>query len=157
MLEYIDTYRYIISRRLMTRFSPYLNFNGTTEQAFNFYKSIFGKEISFIQRFKDTPEGHKLSKEEGNMIMHISMPLNDNFLLLGTDALESMGQHLVMGNNFSICIEPESQEEADTLFKKLSEGGKVEMPLQKMFWGAYYGMLTDKFGLQWMINYTIKK
>lgn len=135
----------------MAKMNIYLNFKDNTEVAFNFYKSVFGGEFTALQRFKDTPDAAKISKTDQEKIMHIALPIGNN-LLMGTDAPESMGFKLTQGNNFSISIDVESKEEADKLFSKLSKGGKVEMPLQDMFWGSYYGMLKDKFGVQWMVN-----
>lgn len=133
--------------------NPYLNFPGTTEAAFNFYKSVFGGEFIMLQRFKDTPEGEKLSPEDAEKIMHVSLAAGPQTVLMGTDAMESMGQKLNMGNNMHLAIGVSSKEEADKLFAGLSEGGKITIPMTDMFWGAYYGMFTDKFGVQWMISY----
>jgi PhnB protein len=139
--------------RKMATINPYLNFKGNTEEAFNFYKSVFGGEFATLQRFKDTPEADKIPASEREKIMHVALPIGKGNMLMATDALESMGQKLVAGNNFYIAIGPESKEEADRLFKGLSSGGQITMPLQDAFWGAYFGMLTDKFGIQWMVNY----
>lgn len=136
--------------------NPYLNFNGNSEEAFNFYKSVFGGEFSMLQRFKDTPEGDKLSPEDANKIMHIALPVGVN-TLMATDALESMGQKLVVGNNSHLSIHAESRAEADKLFAALAVGGKIEMPLMDMFWGSYFGMVDDKFGIKWMISHEPKK
>ncbi|HEX8547668.1 MAG TPA: VOC family protein [Cytophagaceae bacterium] len=140
----------------MAKINPYLNFNGKTEEAFNFYKSVLGGEFLMLQRFKDTPHGDQMSAEDRNKIMHVALPVGGN-IVMGTDTLESMGQNLVVGNNFSMSLDADSEEEANRLFNALSEGGKVEMPLQKTFWDAYFGMFSDKFGIQWMINYDLKK
>lgn len=137
----------------MKRADPYLNFNGNTEEAFNFYKSVFGGEFLAIQRFKDSPEGQNVPQDARDKIMHISLPLGKNNILMGTDAPESMGFKIVTGNNSYILLETESEDEAAGLYKGLSAGGKIEMELQKTFWGAYYGSFTDKFGIRWMINY----
>ena len=137
----------------MTTINPYLNFAGNTEEAFNFYKSVFGGEFAMIQRFRDTPDGSKMSPELQNKIMHVSLPIGKNNILMATDACEEMGFQVTQGNNFYICIGPDSKEEADKLFNGLSDGGKINTPLQEMFWGAYYGDLTDKFGIKWMVNY----
>ncbi|MEO6391577.1 MAG: VOC family protein [Pyrinomonadaceae bacterium] len=139
----------------MASFNPYLNFPGTTEEAFNFYKSVFGGEFLAVMRFKDSPgcDGMPLQEGDKDKIMHIALPLGGGTVLMATDALESMGQKLNIGDNFSICINPDSKEDADRLYQALSEGGKQSMPIQDMFWGAYWGMLTDKFGVQWMLNY----
>jgi PhnB protein len=131
----------------------YLNFNGTTEEAFTFYKSVFGGEFAMLQRFGETPEASKLPAEVHDKIMHVALPLGPNQILMATDALESMGQPLTMGTNFSITLSAESREEADSLFEKLSEGGKKDMPMQDTFWGDYFGMLTDPFEVQWMVSY----
>lgn len=141
----------------MPTINPYLNFAGNTEEAFNFYKSVFGGEFKMLQRFKDTPEAEKLSPEDGEKIMHISLPIGSNTILMATDALESMGHKLTYGNNFSLSIAPDSKAEADQFFEKLSAGGTVGIPLQDMFWGEYFGVLTDKFGIQWMVNYDYSK
>ncbi|MCW3089905.1 MAG: glyoxalase [Ferruginibacter sp.] len=140
----------------MATVNPYLNFNGNTEAAFNFYKSVFGGEFVTLQRFKDTPHGESMSAEDKEKIMHIALPIGEGTILMATDALESMGQKVNPGDNFSLAISPESEEEANRFFNSLSEGGKVTMPLEKMFWGAYFGMLTDKYGIQWMVNYDEK-
>lgn len=137
----------------MATINPYLNFPGNTEEAFNFYKSVFGGEFTFLQRFKETPEAGNVPANEQDKIMHIALPIGEGNTLMATDALESMGQRLTAGNNFSIAIQAESEEEADKLFNRLSAGGQVTMPLEKVFWGAYFGMCTDKFGIQWMVNY----
>lgn len=136
----------------MATLNPYLNFPGTTEEAFNFYKSVFGGEFLAVQRFKDTPEGAKLSPKEQEKIMHISLPVKGN-VLMATDAMESMGHKIIKGNDFHLSLSADSKEEADKLFNGLSAGGEIEMPLQDSFWGAYFGMFKDKFGIQWMINY----
>ena len=136
----------------MATANPYLNFNGNTEEAFNFYKSVFGGEFATLQRFKETPEAGKIPANEQDKIMHIALPIGNGNILMATDALESMGQNLKVGNNFSISLSTESEEEAEKLFNGLSEGGKVTMPLQKTFWGAYFGMLTDRYGVNWMFN-----
>lgn len=142
----------------MATLNPYLNFNGNTEEAFNFYKSVFGGEfIGGISRFKDTPDGAKLSAADGEKVMHVALAIGKGNILMATDAMESMGQKLTAGNNFYLSLETDSKEEADKLYDKLSAGGKIEMPLQDAFWGAYFGMFADKFGVQWMINYTYKK
>ena len=133
--------------------NPYLNFPGTTEAAFNFYKSVFGGEFTTLQRFKDTPDGNKLSAELQNQVMHVSLPIAPGYTLMATDAPAEMGFSLREGNNFYIAISPDSREETERLFNGLSEAGKVEMELQDTFWGAYYGSFTDKFGIGWMLNY----
>ena len=137
----------------MAAISPYLNFNGNTEEAFNFYKSVFGGDFLALMRFKDNAECDRVSESDKEKIMHVALPIGNGSVLMATDSLESMGQKLTVGNNFYIAIAPESKEEAERLFNGLSAGGKIEMPLQDMFWGAYYGSFADKFGVQWMVNY----
>ena len=141
----------------MKAINPYLNFPGNTEEAFNFYKSIFGGELVGLTRFSDTPEGGKLKPNEKEKLMHVSLPVGKNNILMATDALESMGHKVTPGTNFHISITADSKEEATKFFNGLSKGGKVTMPLADTFWGDYFGMLTDKFGIQWMINYTYPK
>ena len=136
--------------------NPYLNFPGTTEVAFNFYKSVFGGEFTVLQRLKETPDGAKLSPELQEKIMHVALPIANGYTLMATDACAEMGFSLKQGNNFYIAISPDSREEAERLFNGLSAGGKVEMALQDTFWGAYYGSFTDQFGIGWMINYEKK-
>jgi PhnB protein len=137
----------------MLNINPYLNFMGNTEEAMNFYKSALGGEFTIFQRFKDTPGGEKMQAADQDKIIHISLQIANGITIMATDALESMGQSLIAGNNFHICIQAESEKEVDKMFNALSAGGKVEMPLNKTFWGSYFGMCRDKFGIQWMINY----
>jgi PhnB protein len=137
----------------MATVNPYLNFNGNTEEAFNFYKSVFGGEFITVQRFKDTPEADKIPEADRDKIMHIALPIGKGTILMATDALESMGHPLTVGNNFYMSVNANSEKEADKIFKALSAGGRITIPIEKAFWGAYFGMFTDKFGIQWMINY----
>lgn len=145
----------------MARVSTYLNFPRETEEAFNFYKSVFGGEFTILQRLSEVPaqEGApSMAEEDKNLIMHVELPiLGGAHRLLGTDAPESMGFKVTFGNNIFINLEPDTRVETDELFKKLSEGGKVGMELMEMFWGGYFGSLTDKFGVQWMFNCTSKE
>jgi PhnB protein len=137
----------------MATINPYLNFLGNTEKAMNFYKSVFGGEFKIFQRYRDIPGGEKMSDEDQEKIMHISLPLSKSNVLMATDALESMGQPLNMGNNFYLSVSTENEKEADRIFAALTEGGQVKLAMNKAFWGAYFGMLTDKFGVQWMVSY----
>lgn len=137
----------------MKAVNPYLNFPGTTEQAFQFYRSVFGGQFAVLQRFGDLPNGDQTPTQDRNKIMHVSLPLPNGNVLMGTDACESVGQKLIMGNNFSISLECESEAEVTSLFTALTVGGKVEMSPQKTFWGAFFAMGTDRFGVQWMFNY----
>ena len=135
----------------MPTINTYLNFNGNTEEAFNFYKSVFGGEFKMLQRLKDTPDSDKIAANEQNLIMHVALPIGNN-VLMGTDVPSSMPQ-VVFGTNSAISIDAANKEEAEKLFNGLSAGGVVGMPLQQMFWGALFGFFTDKFGVQWMVNY----
>ncbi len=146
----------------MARTSTYLNFMGKTEEAFLFYKSVFNTDFTApMHRMGDVPTGPgmpQLSDVEKDMVMHIELPIIGGHMLMGTDALESMGHSLTFGNNSSINLEPDTREESDRLFNALAEGGKIGMALRDMFWGAHFGSLTDKYGVQWMVNCTeIKK
>ncbi len=138
----------------MAQLNPYLNFPGNTEEAFNFYRSIFGGEFSAVMRFGEMPGCDEMQLEEADKgkIMHISLPIGDS-TLMATDSLESMGQKLEFGNNTHINVSPDSKEDAARYFNCLAEGGTVIMPIQDMFWGDYWGSLTDKFGVNWMVNY----
>lgn len=131
--------------------NPYLNFNGNTEEAFNFYKSVFGGDFAVVMRFGDNPQCGEMSADDKDRIMHIALPIDGGGMLMATDALESMGQKLNVGNNFYISLSPTTRAEADRIFAGLSDGGKVEMAMSEMFWG-YFGSFTDKFGVQWMLN-----
>lgn len=141
----------------MTILSPYLNFAGNTEEAFNFYKSVFGGDFFRVVRFKDGPGGDKQSPDIQQKIMHISLPIGNGVLLMATDMIESLGQVLKTGNNFSLSLSPDSEEEALRLFNGLAEGGTIEAPFKKEFWGGFFGMILDKFGVRWMVNYEPKQ
>lgn len=140
----------------MPTLNPYLNFNGSTEEAFSMYKSVFGGEFTYLQRYRDIPDGDNLSEELKDKIMHISLPVG-NSILMATDALEEMGQKLVVGNNHYVSVSVDSREEADRIFNGLSENATIEMPMEDMFWGDYFGSLIDRYGIGWMISYTIPK
>lgn len=133
---------------------PYLNFAGNAEEAFTFYKSIFGGEFSSLVRFKDFPmEGLTVPREDEDKIMHVSLPIDDDVIIMASDALEGFGQQLTQGNNVYLSAHPASREEADRIFSALSKSGQVEMPIADQAWGDYYGSLKDKFGVMWMVNY----
>ncbi len=140
----------------MPRVSTYLNFSRSTEQAFLFYRSVFGGAFNGpIHRFSEvpaTPGQPPLAESDKNLVMHVELPILGGHVLMGTDAPESMGFSLNQGNNVYINLEPDTRAEADKLFNALAAGGKVDMPLQDMFWGAYFGCLTDRFGIRWMFN-----
>ena len=133
--------------------NPYLNFDGKTEEAFLFYKSIFGGEFIAHMKMSDAPDMNDLPKEEMNRVMHISLPLGKDTILMGSDILPSAGHSLNIGNNVYVSIHPESREEADRIFAGLSKGGDIEMPMADQFWGDYFGSLVDRFGIRWMINH----
>jgi PhnB protein len=142
-----------LKKATMATLNPYLNFKGNTEEAFTFYKSVFGGEFIALQRYKDTPEADKVADADKEKIMHIALPIGKGNILMATDALESMGRPYSTGSNFYLSLTADSEEEATKIFTGLSAGGVVTMPLQKTFWGAYFGMWNDKFGIQWMVNY----
>ena len=139
----------------MATVNVYLNFNGNCEEAFNFYKSVLGGEFPFVGRYKDMPpqEGVEISQDEANRIMHISLPVSKETMLMGSDTGGQWAPDFKQGNNFSICISPDSKEDADRVLKGLSSGGTVTMPMSDTFWGDYFGMFTDKFGVNWMVSY----
>ena len=138
----------------MLNINAYLHFMGKTEEAMNFYKSILGGEFTIFGRFRDVPGAENMNPDDQKKIMHISLTTKNGTVIMATDSLESMGQQVNFGNNVHLCIQAESETEVDKLFGALSTGGKVEMPVNKTFWGAYFGMCQDKYGVQWMINYT---
>lgn len=138
----------------MTTINPYLTFNGTCEEAFNFYKSIFGGEFPYIGKFKDMPENpeYPVAEADKDKIMHISLPISKETVLMGSDSSAAFGKATIVGNNITISVNCDSVEEVTRIYNGLSEGGKIFMPLNKTFWGAYFGQFTDKFGIQWMVN-----
>jgi PhnB protein len=136
----------------MAALNPYLNFNGNAEEAFNFYKSVFGGEFATVMRFDQMPGDQKPASDEANKIMHIALPVGKGNMLMASDVAQAYPQ-AVAGTNYSISITADSEEEARKLFDGLSQGGNVTVPLDKAFWGSLFGMLTDKFGIQWMMSY----
>lgn len=145
----------------MAKTSIYLNFPRKTEEAFNFYKSVFGGEFAGgkINRMGEVPADPSqpaMAEADKNLVMHVALPLLGDCVLMGTDAPESMGFTVNSGNNIYINLEPDTREETDRLFAALSESGKIGMQLQEMFWGDYFGSCTDKFGVQWMFNCSSK-
>ena len=131
----------------------YLHFNGQSEDAFKFYKSLFGGEFIAAQRYKGMAGSDKMNPADQERMMHISLRITPSTVLMGSD-LPSDDQSLHGGNNFHICLQAESEKEANKFFQSLSKDGKIEMPMNKTFWGAYFGMCQDKFGIHWMINFT---
>lgn len=138
----------------MAQINPYIHFNGNAEEAFTFYKSVFGGEFAMITRFKDmsTPE-NLISENEANKIMHIALPIGKHNVLMGSDTPEFMGKQNENENRSKIAISAESKEEADQLFNGLSAGGKIEMPIEQSPWGSYFGMFRDKYGIEWMVDF----
>ena len=132
----------------------YLHFKGNSYDAFSFYRSVFGGEFITAQRYKDVPGGEKMDPETQEKMIHISLKISPHTTLMATDSMGNEGSGLNIGNNFHICLQTDSEKEADKLFHALSKEGKIEMPMNKTFWGAYFGMCLDKFGTQWMINYS---
>lgn len=137
----------------MALINPHINFNGNAEEAFTFYKSVFGGEFAKVIRFKDlaSPE-FPIAENEANKIMHIALPIGNN-ILMANDVPERMGQVSENENRSKISISAESREEADKLFNGLSAGGKVEMPIENSPWGSYFGMFRDKYGIEWMVDF----
>jgi len=138
----------------MALINPYIHFNGNAEEAFTFYKSVFGGAFAKMMRYKDlsSPE-HPVADNDANRLMHIALPIGKTNMLMGSDVLEIMGQVTENDNRNTISISAESREEADKLFNGLSEGGKVEMPIADGPLGSYFGMFADKYGIQWMVNF----
>ena len=140
----------------MALINPHINFNGNAEEAFNFYKSVFGGEFAMVVRFKDLaiPE-FPIAEKEANKIMHIALPIGKN-LLMANDVPESMGKTNENENRSKISISAESKEEADKLFNGLSAGGQIEVPIENSPWGSYFGMFSDKYGIEWMVDFDPK-
>lgn len=138
----------------MAQINPYIHFNGNAEEAFTFYKSVFGGEFAMIVRFKDLsgPES-PFSENEANKIMHIALPIGNSSVLMGSDTPEFMGKHNENETRSKISISAESKEEADKLFNGLSAGGNTEMPIADSPWGSYFGMFRDKYGIEWMVDF----
>jgi PhnB protein len=157
---------YLKRKKQMPQLNPYLNFDGTAEEAMTFYRSVFGGDfMGGIMRWKDIPGagggdgegetegGMQLPEGAGEKVMHMALPITGGSVIMASDVVEGFGNKFTPGNNVYIAISPESREEADRLFAGLSEGGKVEMPMSDAFWGGYFGSFTDKFGTSWLINY----
>ncbi len=138
----------------MRKINVYITFNGDCEEAFNFYRSVFGGDFQFIGRYKDVPPGEKekFQPENEEKIMHASLPISKETILMGCDNAEAHERRTVVGDNISLSIATDSKEEANQLFAALSVGSKIKMPMAETFWGAYFGALTDRFGINWLIN-----
>jgi len=141
----------------MASINPYIHFNGNAEEAFTFYKSVFGGEFARVARFKEfsSPE-HPISEKEQNRIMHIALPIGKSSMLMGSDTPEFLGKHNENETRSKISVIAESKVEADKIFNGLSAGGQVEMPIGDSPWGSYFGMFRDKFGIEWMIDFSKK-
>ena len=139
----------------MLTVNSYITFNGNCEEAFLFYKSVFGGSFSYFGRFKEMPmpDGKTCPPADAEKIMHVSLPISDETALMGSDSFESFGAKTIYGNNFSLSINAESRAEADVIYLALSAGGKVIMPMEDAFWGGYFGTFIDKFGINWMVNF----
>lgn len=139
----------------MTTINIYLTFNGNCEEAFNFYRSVFGGDFQHVGRYKDMPpeSGANVKAEEAERIMHVSLPISKETVLMGSDTGGDWAAHYKQGNNFAVSINADSKDAANNLFNRLSEGGQVMMPMQSTFWGSYFGNFTDKFGINWMVSF----
>ncbi|HEY0680443.1 MAG TPA: VOC family protein [Chitinophagaceae bacterium] len=136
----------------MATINTYLHFNGNCEAAFNYYKAVLGGEFHGIMKFRDAPQEGHLPENEGERILHVALPIGTTAQLMGSDRPSSFGP-VNVGDNFYVSLSVDSESEADRVFNALSTGGQALMPMHKSFWGAYFGMLKDKFQIQWMINY----
>jgi PhnB protein len=138
----------------MAQINPYIHFNGNAEEAFTFYKSVFGGEFSMLARFKDISTAeHPIAENEANKIMHIALPIGKHSILMGSDTPEFMGKHNELETRSKISILAESKEEADKIYNGLSRDGQIEMPIAESPWGSYFGMFRDKYGIEWMVNF----
>ncbi len=140
----------------MTRVSTYLNFQGQTEEALALYAETFGTQVTALTRFSDLPAGPgELPPDERNLVMHAELPIAGGHVLMATDMLASMGQQTRIGNNTTLCLEVDSRQEADRLYSALSAGGSEGSPMADMPWGAYWGVILDRYGIRWMINHPL--
>ncbi len=135
---------------------PYLNFDKKTEEAFRFYEKALGGKLTEIHRFGSMPqqEGFELTPEQKSLVMHVGLELPDGQMIMASDTIAGMGPGRVEGNNISISVHPASRQEADRIFNALAQGGTITMPIADQFWGDYFGSLTDRFGINWMVNYS---
>jgi PhnB protein len=133
--------------------TPYLHFKGNAEEAMTFYKSLFGGQFTGFQRYKDVPGGEKMPARDQERLIHISLQVSPAISIMASDMMGPAEDDLLPGNNYHICLHTESESETQKIFDGLSKEGRIEMPLNKTFWGAYFGMCSDKFGIRWMVNY----
>jgi len=138
----------------MTKVNVYMTFNGNCEEAFSFYRSVFGGEFLFLGRFKDVPAADRQAfhLENDEKIMHVSLPISKETILMGCDTTEPNGQGIVFGNNISLSIDTDTREEASRIFNELSVGGQIKMAMNQTFWGSYFGVLADRFGINWLVS-----
>ena len=138
----------------MTTVNAYITFNGNCEEAFRFYKSVFGGEFLFIGHYKDVPptDRQTFQLENDEKIMHVSLPISKETILMGCDSTQASGQESIIGNNIALSVNLDDKEEADRLFNELSVGGQIKMSMGQTFWGSYFGAFTDRFGISWLIN-----
>lgn len=150
-------YQYSNNSEIMTSVNVYLTFDGNCEEAFKFYKSVFGGDFAYLGRFKDMPplEGvPPMGDGVGEKVMHVSLPIGKETILMGSDSGGEWGEKLQIGNNFSVSITTDSKTDADRFFTALSEDGKITLPIANTFWGSYFGSFTDKFGINWMVSFS---
>lgn len=139
----------------MTRLNPYLFFNGNCEEAFNFYKTVFRKEFKYLGRYKDVPNtDRQIFKEHDEKIMHVTLPISDETTLMGSDNTEANSESVV-NNSFALYINTDNRSEADRLFNELSVGGQIKVSMTETFWGSYYGIFKDRFGINWKITFDL--
>ncbi|MBP7777385.1 MAG: VOC family protein [Acidobacteria bacterium] len=138
------------------KINPYLNFSNKAEEAFTFYAKALGGKLTEIHRFGSMPpqDGFTLTPEQKNLVLHVGLELPDGQLIMASDMIAGMGPARVEGNNISISVHPDSKKDADRIFNALAEGGTITMPIADQFWGDYFGSLTDRFGINWMVNYS---
>jgi PhnB protein len=138
----------------MTKVNAYITFNGNCEEAFSFYKSVFGGEFLYIGRYKDIPptDRQTFQVQDDQKIMHVTLPIGKETILMGCDSPQADGQGIIFGNNISLSVNMDNKEEADRIFSELSVGGQIKMPMTDTFWGAYFGVFTDRFGINWLIS-----
>lgn len=141
----------------MAKLNPYIYFNGNCEEAFNFYKSVFQMELLYLGRYKDVPQTDRgVFQETDEKIMHVSLPISKETVLMGADNKQAYTE-LLTYSNFSLIVHADTKEEADKLFNGLAEGGQIKMPMNQTFWGSYYGICIDKFGIMWKITIESEK
>lgn len=136
----------------MMKVNPYLSFNGNCEEAFEFYRGVFGGDFDGLMRWKDNPECESFSEADKEKVMHVALPIGDQTILMGADHVGGPGGSFQAGNNFMIALHPDTRAECDRVFDGLSSGGNVIMPLSPAFWGSIFGCFTDKFGVNWMVE-----